>query len=65
MTLYALIILQFTFIGNPRDQVVSMEAWKAPYILPSEQACREQIEVLKKLAPKEKNVYDCEPIEDL
>lgn len=62
MTLYALVVFQFSFIGNPADQVVTMKAWKAPYVLHSEEVCREQIEVLKKLATKEKNVYDCEPV---
>ena len=60
--LWALVIMQFTFIGDPINEVVKMDAWKAPYVFADERTCRAQIDELLRLSPKESVVYDCEPV---
>jgi len=40
-SIYALIFITFTFIGDPADEIVGFEAVKAPYSFHSRTECEE------------------------
>ena len=63
--LWILVIFQFGFIGNPNNQTVQMNAWKAPYVLSTEDQCLNKIIEFRRLAPNENDVYDCELFETI